>query len=201
MTMREGVAGTMALARAEPDWEERLPMDAGAVFASFQAVALSLPAIVLAAEAARRALVALPEAGEAVAASSPVFVVVGSVVGALASWAASLFLLTRLASRSGKGWRVSPLIVAYNWSRLIANLILGVIAAAAILLSAWPIMAFAGLVKMILVLWFDLMVVRGSLALTTGQAAGAVAMVLLARGAAILLCDVLFRAGAGVFQV
>ena len=201
MSMTEGIAGTMALARAEPDWEERLPMDADAVFASFQAAALSLPAIILSAEAARRALVALPEAGDAVAASSPFFVVTGSVVGALASWAASLFLLTRLAARSGKGWRVSPLIVAYNWSRLVTNLILGVIAAAAILLSAWPVMAFAGLVKVILVLWFDLMVVRGSLALTTGQAVGAIAMVVLARGAAILLCDVLFRLGAGVFQV
>ena len=176
-----GLSGTLALVRGEAGWEDRLPMDAGAVFGSFWAVPLSLPAVVLASEAARRAVLASPDAAAMLAEARPGVIAASAVLGALLSWGASLFLLTRLAARSGAGWRVSPLIVAYNWSRLLANLVLGAIAALAVATGAWAIMLLAGVVKAILVLWLDVQVVRGALALTAGQAVGAVAMVLLAR--------------------
>lgn len=188
MNVAHGIAGTWALIRGEADWQERLPMDAGAVFGSFWAMALALPAIALFTETTRQAALATPEAAAMVENSAPVPFLILNVLAAYASWGLSLFVLVQLASRSGAGWRVSPLIVAYNWSRLLMNLVIGLASAAAVVTGGLTAgLALIGLIALVLTLWFDWRVLGQALSLTPGRIAGALAFVLLARAAASLL--------------
>ena len=182
-----GLAGAWSMARGEPGWEERLPMDAGAVFASFLAVPLSLPAVVLTSELGRRTQATLPGAGEAALAQSPGLFALASVLAAILSWAASLLVLTQLARRGAEGWRISPLLVAYNWSRLLLNLVAGLGAAAAVATGVLSISAATGAVVAGLTVFLDIGVIRHALGVPLGRAIGAELMVVLARGAAGLL--------------
>ena len=188
-----GLSGTLALARGDADWTDRLPMDANAVFASFAAVPLSLPAIALFNEAMRRLAQTMPEAAEAAAGISPATFLIANLVSAVLCWAASLLVLAQLAQRSGAGWRVSPLIVGYNWSRLLLNLVAGLGAAVAVLTGAGPVVALVALVVLGLTVWLDVAVIRHALGLPVGRALGAFAMVVLARGVATATVDLAAR--------
>ena len=183
-----GLGGTWAMIRGKPDWQDRLPMDAGAVFGSFWAMALAFPAIALFTETTRQAALVTPEAAEMVGDAAPVPFLILNLLAAYASWGLSLFVLVQLASRSGAGWRVSPLIVAYNWSRLMVNLVIGLASAAAVLTGGLTAgLAIIGLIALVLTVWFDWRVLGQTLSLTPGRIAGALAFVLLARAAASLL--------------
>ena len=183
-----GIAGTWSLARGERGWEDRMPMDAGAVFTSFWAVPLALPAVAVTAYAGRQAVRA--SGAEAALEAAAATAVPINVAAAIASWALSLLVLVQLANRPGEArvaaWRVSPLIVGYNWSRLIVNGVAGLGALVILATGAWPVLSLTGLVVLTLTVWLDVGVIRHALALTPGRTAGALAFVLLARVLAVL---------------
>ena len=187
MNAGSGMAGAYALARGAPDWRDRLDMSAPAVFASFWALPLSLPAVILTSELGRRTQVAAPGSEAIALAQSPGLFAVASALAAILSWAGSLLILLTLARREPEGWRISPLIVAYNWSRLILNLLAGAGAALAVAAGAMAISAVVGAVVAGLTVWFDLGVIRNALGVPQGRAIGAELMILLARGAAGVL--------------
>lgn len=197
MTARldDAFAGTLALARGDRDWDRRLPMSAEAVFGSFWAMALAVPAIAVFVEAVRRAALANPDAAELVRADAPIVFVGANVLAALLSWTASLLVLGQLASRSGEGWRISPLVVGYNWSRLIVNLVGGLGGALAIMAGAGAgtVIALTSLVLFGLTIWLDIGVVRHGLGLTLGRTIGALAFVLLARVVASAVAELIGR--------
>ena len=180
-----GMASAWAMARGAPGWAERTPMDASAVFASFWALPLSLPAIVLTHEVARRLQAARPGQEEmAVLLESPMLFGAAGVAAALASWAASLWVLTTLARRGSEGWRISPLLVGYNWSRLIVNLVAGLGAGLGVATGQPILFSLVSPVVGGLTLFLDIGILQRALALPLGRALGAVMVVLLARGIA-----------------
>ena len=193
MTGRPGVAGGIAsawsLARGEPSWQDRMDLSANAVFGSFLAIPLALPAIVLSSEVARRTALTLPGVDAALYGSAVIAGVFG-VLGALLSWGVSLFVLVSLVRRTADGWRVSPLIIGYNWSRLVADLILGLGAAAAVATGVLGIALAAGAVSQGIRIYLDVGVIRHAVGITLGQAIGAYLVVLLARLVVVILLSV-----------
>ena len=180
------MADAWTLARGAPGWASRLDMSAGAVFGSFWAVPLSLPAIALVHEVQRRAQLQEPGFADALANVSPVLVGVAAMVGALGAWAGSLLVLTALTRRSAsvEGWRVSPLLVGYNWSRLIVNLVAGLGAGLGVATGQPILFSLVSPVVGGLTLFLDIGILQRALALPLGRALGAVMVVLLARGIA-----------------
>ena len=194
------MADAWTLARGAPGWEGRLDMSAGAVFGSFWAVPLSLPAIALVHEVQRRAQLQEPGLADALASVSPVLVGVAAMVGALGAWAGSLLVLTALTRRSAsvEGWRVSPLLVGYNWSRLLANLVVGLAAAVAVGTGVLPLYAVGAAFGAGLALFLDIGIIRHALGLTLGRALGVFLVVLLARGVGMTLSGLILALGGAV---
>ncbi|WP_183816021.1 hypothetical protein [Parvularcula dongshanensis] len=170
-----GMAGTFAMARGEGDWEERLDLTARGVFASFWAIPLSLPAVMLIGEVARQ--VQLSRTDEALA--GPAVTATLQVVATVLSWSATLFVLAKLASRGQEGWRVTPLLIGFNWSRLAVNLIAGLGAAAAVAASTPLLFGPFALLATVLSVWLLFGVVKRSLDTKTGPTIGVLAVVFL----------------------
>lgn len=184
----QGVTGTLALARGEPGWEERLDLTPSGVFASFLAVPLSVPAVILSGEVGRQLRVG---AAADAALPGPVVTAVAGLVGMALAWGAALFILARFAGKTGEGWRVSPLVIGYNWSRLIANLAGGLAAAIGLLTGQVSLLGAFGLLALVLAVWLDYGVVKRSLALPLGPTVGILMMLFLARVLALLLVSAL----------
>lgn len=184
MSVMDGISGTFAMARGETGWAERMDLSAGAVFASFLAVPLCLPAIILQNEVARQLQ---GELLPGMVMPGPVGAAVLGVLTSLTAWAGALFVLTRLASRAEAGWRVTPLLIGYNWSRLIANVAGGLSAAAGIALGSAGILGFGNFLALVLAVWLEFGVVKRALALDTGPTVGVMMMLLLVRVLAIIL--------------
>lgn len=181
MNPAAGMASAWAMARGEPGWEARTDMSVGGVFASFWAVSLALPAIILTSEVGRRAQLEQPGATGLPLSDGPLLFAVASVLAALLCWGGSLVVLAALARRASDGWRVSPLIVGYNWSRLIVDLVAGLGAAIAVGTGLLPVAGVFGAVSGGLRLFLDLGVIRHALGIALGQALGAYLVVLLLR--------------------
>jgi hypothetical protein len=181
-----GLSGTLAMARGKGDWEERLDMSTRAVFVSFWAMPLSLPAIILSNELVRRVQLT-SDAPPFVAMPGPVLGAVVAVAAALLAWSASLFVLARLAHRTGAGWRVSPLLIGYNWSRLIVHLVSGLGAVLVVLTGQPFLQGPLALGAVVLAIWLDYGVVRRALAIGLGPTLGILLMLFLARALAVIV--------------
>ena len=170
--------------RGEAGWERRLDMSADAVFASFLAVPLALPALLARGEAQRQLAALAPNAPPSPEAAA-LAVTVG--VTMLVSWGFCLVVLGRVAAQTQAGWRVSPLIVGFNWSRLAVNLLGAVLVGAALALRSVPLGGVAALVVLGVAIWCDYALGRRALGFAPGRAAALVGGLFLARFLAVFV--------------
>lgn len=185
-----GISGTLGMARGRADWQERMDLSAQAVFHSFWAMPLAIPAIVLVNEVARQMQLAAPGGSPGPVPGAGILAAMGLASTYLA-WTAALFILARIAARTGAGWRVSPLIIGYNWSRLIASLFAGIGAALAILLGVPGLSLLVGFLTFVLAVWLEWGVVKRALGAETGPTIGILVMLFLVRFLAVVVVTIL----------
>ena len=190
MSVKDGVATLFAMARNEPGWEERYDLSAAAVFASFWAVPLALPGGLLIGEVARQAAAQTPGLEEAASTPALPFAII-QLFSLLASWGFGLLVVTRIAARTGAGWRVTPVIIGYNWAFFVVHLVAGLNAALAVGLGLMPLVSMAALAAIILNVWLLMGVAKQGFAVDTGPAVGIVMMVYLAKILGSLLTSTL----------
>ncbi len=159
-----GASGALSMAKSTDQWAERFDMSAEQVFKSFWAFFLAIPAHLVAVEGTRRLIVNEPTFQGSVAGPGVTAFTETSVF--LIAWGVELALLVSLANRRGVGWRISPLIIGYNWSVFLSRMAQGLALAAAILIKM-PIIATMGiLVAGFFSIWLQWGVLRRSLQTT-----------------------------------
>jgi len=136
-------SAALAMARGDDSWADKLDMSAQAVFRSFWALGLAVPAFIVSLEAQRRLLFQEPTSVYAqVIGAMPTMLYFGSfMVIYLVVWAAEMMLLVGVGQRRGVGWKISPLIIIANWLKFIY---LATAAIAALFASVLNVQAFAG---------------------------------------------------------
>ncbi len=169
-----GIAGAFALARNEKSWSERMNMSADAVFRSFWAMLLALPPHIVAVEGARR-LAIESEAISIPAVSPGVWAASQSVLFVL-MWAAELVVLVTLARRRNAGWRISPLIIGYNWSVFVARLGLGLTTGLALISGVAALAEFSMVLVAALSIWLQWGVIRRTLETSVAGTIGVIAL-------------------------
>lgn len=117
----EGIGSVFAMARDDRDWPQKTPMSVDGVFASFWAVPLAVPFILLAAGAGHHIQI-----GAGATDVPPLGVeVMYTLLVALFTWGATLGALVAATRGRVEGWRVAPLIVGQNWSFLVGFVAFG----------------------------------------------------------------------------
>ena len=155
------LSGVLAMARADEKWADKLDMSADAVFRSFWAMPLALPPHLLAIEGQRRVTQVLGETS--FAGISPVALGVSESVAFLIAWFLQVGLLANLARRRCAGWRISPLIIGFNWSMFLSHLVFGLLLGLSLILGAAFLAVTAAFVVIGLSIWLEWGVVRRSL--------------------------------------
>lgn len=157
-----GVSGVLAMARAVPDWFERMDPTLERVFGSFWSFLLTMPLIALSMEGLRRLALAGYQSSELLALPAPVFIGVHTVVAYL-TWGAAMVLLLTIVQRRGEGWRAAPVIMAQNWSSFIGYGVLAPLMALHTVIGGEGGISTAGLsilLVMAFTLWIDWGIVR-----------------------------------------
>lgn len=176
-----GIAAAFGVARNDEGWEDAHDFSADRVFASFWAVALALPAQVLATEVQRQ--VALRNPQDLVAqtlVSIPHGVLLASqALTFLLVWAAELALLTSLAQRRGAGWKISPLILTFNWSKFLFMMVFAPLIAAALVTGLGFLAAMGEIAGYSLLLFLRFGIIRRTLDMSAGGAVGVLALLAL----------------------
>jgi hypothetical protein len=162
----DGIGLAFDLARKKPGWEERRDLSADAVFASFWAIPLMIPGHLVVALVGRQLLA---ETVAEVGSLSPGLTVLTQTVSLLLGFALQLFVLTRLARRRGTGWRISPLIIAFNWAAFAFESLLGLLMGLFLLLGLPVLIELGTLIVFGLVVWVRWGIIRETLE-TTGMA-------------------------------
>jgi hypothetical protein len=152
------------------------------VFASFWAMLLALPPHIVAVESARR--MALETAAIELPAVPPLTWAITQSLLLLCMWAAELFILVTLARRRNAGWRISPLIIGYNWSVFTARLALGLTTGLALIVSLPGVAEFSMVLVAALSIWLQWGVIKRTLETSV---AGTVGVIVLLRVAALIV--------------
>jgi len=175
------IAGTIAMARADERWTERLDMSADAVFRSFWAIPLALPPHLLAAEGARRISVA---GGQySLAGVSPIAYGLSETIVFVMAWGLQLALLALLARRRDAGWKISPLIIGFNWAVFLSRLAIGLLLGLSLISGLGVVAQVAALFVFGFSLWLEWGVIKrtlGTSAMGTLGVLGLLAVVVLA---------------------
>ena len=191
MSVGDAIAGTLAMARGAPGWRERLPTGRAGVSASFRALFLAAPSILLLAEVSRRGVMEAGQSMQGLPTGDPIAFAVLNLGVAVTAWMAGLALLARLARRDGGARAEAAVIVGYNWARFIAHTIGGLGAVLAVATSVPAFLSVSSLAVLAASVWLDLGIIRRALELPLGRALGAYAFVLLARVLAGLVVTLL----------
>ncbi|MEM7740674.1 MAG: hypothetical protein AAF225_07725 [Pseudomonadota bacterium] len=159
--LSSALAGTVTMARADERWRDRLDMSTDAVFRSFWAIPLALPPHLLAAEGARRISV---EAGQySLASVSPMAYAVSETAGFLIAWGLQLALLVSLARRRGAGWKISPLIIGFNWAIFLTRLGFGLFLGLSLMTGMGVVAPLTALFVFAFSIWIKWGVIRRTL--------------------------------------
>ena len=181
-TITEGISLAWAMARRRDDFAEGVDLSSEAVFRSFWAIPLALPAHLVAVEVQRRMLVDAPNPSfsQQMVLFDPTVLLIAQLLIFLGSWGVQLFILSSLAQRRAVGWKVSPLIIGYNWSRFAYSLFIGAVVGASLLLGVVGLGSFGELVAVGLLLWVQWGIFRMTLDLGVGGTVGVIVLLLIA---------------------
>lgn len=179
------------MARGRDDWPDRYDMSAEQVFASFWALPLSIPAHLVAVEGARRLLI--ESTNLPVSPAAPWAVALAQTLILLASWAAEVGLLANLATRRRIGWKVSPLIIGYNWSIFMSRMAQGLLIGAFMLLSFPQIAQLSTIFVAAFSVWLRWGVLKRSLDTSTMGTVGVIILLLIVSTAVSLVLSILLQ--------
>ena len=116
------ISMAFAMARGDEDWAERTELSADSVFASFWALPLAIPAHLIAVEGERRLAIEtdypVPDVSQVVYATT-------QTISMAMAWIAGVGVLASIAARRGAGWKVTPLIMGFNWALFLHQLAQG----------------------------------------------------------------------------
>ncbi|MEO1658221.1 MAG: hypothetical protein AAFR65_10890 [Pseudomonadota bacterium] len=186
------IGGTIAMARADERWTDRLDMSADAVFRSFWAIPLALPAHLLAVEGARRMSV---EAGQYnLAGISPVTYGVSQTIIFLITWGLQLALLASLARRRGSGWKISPLIIGFNWAVFLSRLAFGLLFGLSLISGVTMLAEIAAFFVFGFSVWLEWGVIRRTLETSVVGTIGVIGLLSVAVLVTSLILGLLFVA-------
>ncbi|MCQ8186357.1 hypothetical protein [Parvularcula maris] len=186
----DGIGLAFDLARKKPGWEERRDLSAEAVFASFWALPLMIPGHLLAAMVGRQLLVDTPFAEAANL--SPAVTVITQTVTLLLGFGLQLFVLTRLARRRGAGWRISPLIIAFNWAAFAFRTLLGLLMGLSVLIGVPALIELGTLIVFGLIIWVRWGIVRETLQTTPMATIGTLVLLVVVSLLAGLVASAIF---------
>ncbi|GGY37515.1 hypothetical protein [Parvularcula lutaonensis] len=177
-----GVRAAFAMARDEEGWQDRFDFSADQVFKSFWAIGLSLPAIVLSAEVSRQVAASAPPDPftTSIASISPATLAVSQVLSFSVLWAVELWMLMTLAKRRNIGWKVSPLIISYNWSKFLFAMVVALPLGVSILTGATALGTLGSTTGHALLLFLRWGIFRRTLDLTPIGVIGVLALLILA---------------------
>lgn len=191
--------GVWRMAFGGGDWRADIDSTTDGVFRSFWAIALSAPLAVIAFLAARETLTETPEIQETILVKAPVLVLLASEIVALVLyWTANIGALVITASSINASRQAANVIVAFNWSRLIAFAL--VAAPAAILgltgnVSLFVLLYLPALFLSLAILWG---VLRACLPINIVMTVSLIAMLVLIE----IIIDTLVTYGAiGLYQL
>jgi hypothetical protein len=110
------ITGAWKMSFAADDWRQSLDRSENAVFASFWAMAMTAPFVVLLSVLSFRAALKLPGAADFAALRTPLPALASADLASFAiEWIAGLAFLLFVARAGGAGARAATLIVGYNW--------------------------------------------------------------------------------------
>lgn len=177
-----GVQSGFAMARNEKGWQDRFDFSADQVFKSFWAILFALPGVLLAAEIQRQMAAANPvdPISASIASIGPFTLAVSQIISFSLLWGLELWILAALAKRRGIGWKISPLIISYNWSKFLFSMVLGLPLGVAILTGVMPLASIASILANALLLFMRWGIFRRTLDLTPMGTVGVLALVMLA---------------------
>ncbi|NNU16128.1 hypothetical protein HK107_07310 [Parvularcula sp. ZS-1/3] len=191
-SISSAISMTFSMAKGDPDWAEKHDMSAEAVFMSFWAVPLAILPHLVAAEGARRIL--LEQTVVQVAPAGAVANAVAQVITLLVSWGVELLLITNLAQRREIGWKISPLIIGYNWSIFISRMAQGLGIGLFLVAGMAGMAQFATLLVAFLSVWLRWGVLRRALGTTPMGTVGVIVLLLIVSMAAAVVLSLLFQA-------
>lgn len=162
------------------------------MFRSFWAIPLALPPHLLAAEGARRISV---EAGQYnLAGISPVAYGISETVVFLIAWGLQLALLASLARRRGAGWRISPLIIGFNWAVFLSRLAFGLLLGLSLISGLDVVAQIAALFVFGFSIWLEWGVIKRTLETSALGTVGVLGLLTVAVLAVSILLGSLFVA-------
>ena len=168
--------GVWRLVSGDAAWRDDMDFTTEGVFRSFWAVALSAPFALFGFVAAARAVARTPEYPRTIFAKAPLGVLLAAEIATMVLfWAAAIAILAFGAQRLGASRNAAAVIVAFNWSQLLAviaasapALVLALTGNAALFAAlALPVLAFS-----VFLLW---VVLRRNLPLDVGLAVAMIA--------------------------
>ena len=113
--------GVWRLACGDDDWRNDMDLTTDGVFASFWAVAFSVPFEIMGGMAEARIAAATPAYSSSLYASVPIAVMLGTqIIASLIAWGVTIAALVLVAQRVGASRESAGLIISYNWSQLLA---------------------------------------------------------------------------------
>ncbi|WP_306252367.1 hypothetical protein [Parvularcula sp. IMCC14364] len=175
--IKQQFQGVIAMLRDE-EWRETLDTTEDGVFRSFWAIPLCLVVVAVSSRLAESVLRLNPELE--LPDLPVVFDLTLQSVIFLSIWALTLFLLVGFARQIGAGGRVAPLIVSYNWSALLLNLLNMVFLVFASVTQALEVLVIFSLALQ--AFWFVMRwrLIRASLESDVGPTVGVLVIIFLA---------------------
>lgn len=167
---------TLAMARGDEDWAERTDLSVSSVFASFWAIPLAIPAHLVAVEGARRLAIAnnfpIPEVGPGVYG-------ITQTISMVMAWIVEVGVLASVASRRGAGWKVTPLIIGFNWAVFLTQVAQGLTLGFFLMIGQAGVAQVAPLFVAIWAVWLYWGVIRRPLETTGLGTAGVIVLLLI----------------------
>ena len=115
------VRGMWRLALGDDDWRDDMDLTTDGVFASFWAIAFSIPFEILGGMAEARIAASTPAYSSSLYASVPIAVMLATqIIASLIAWGVTIAALVLAAQRLGASRETAGLIISYNWSQLLA---------------------------------------------------------------------------------
>lgn len=187
--MTDAWAAAWSMAKGDPAWSEQLDMSAPAVFRSFWAMALAVPAMLISLEAQRRIIAENPEVMQTdpLTALPPGVYVPLMLLSSLGVWLAELGFLVLIGQRRGVGWKISPLIITMNWTKALLMAVSALAITVPLAMSAPALALLGGVGSFALLIYIRWGIVRRTLDFTgKGTAAMLGALVLVAIAASMV---------------
>jgi hypothetical protein len=163
------VRGVWRMAFGGGDWREDMDRSMDGVFASFWAIIITAPFVLVAVTASKQLAAPSTEFSNVVYAKTPLPVLFTAEIIALAAyWAASIAALVLTARSLNATRQVAGLIVAYNWGQLVIFMLSAAPAATLIFtgnLNLFALVALPAGIAGVFILW---RILRQNLPLTIG---------------------------------